>query len=252
MDSASIQPTPQAASSRDARARVRGIESISADDRSAMFELYSRHYADCSPGIFARDLSRKTHVVWLAAADARLIGFSTLEVSLHETPWGLTRTLFSGDTIIDPEHWGSQALAFEWIRFAGEVQRAAPHVPLYWLLIVKGHRTYRYLKTFALQYVPRADEGAAAALRPLRDFLAQERFGKAYDAPRGIVHFDVPQGRLVPSLAQIDERHLRLREVAFFVASNPRYAAGDELVCLCELAEHNLRPLAQRVFAGRA
>lgn len=29
---------------------------------------------------------------------------------------------------------------------------------------------------------------------------------------------------------------------------NPGYRQGDELVCLCEVAASNLKPLAQRVF----
>ena len=35
---------------------------------------------------------------------------------------------------------------------------------------------------------------------------------------------------------------------AFFLRRNPGYVRGDEMVCLTELAPHNLRPLARRVF----
>ena len=37
-------------------------------------------------------------------------------------------------------------------------------------------------------------------------------------------------------------------ETAFFLASNPGYVHGDELVCLTELSTENLRPIARRVF----
>ena len=34
----------------------------------------------------------------------------------------------------------------------------------------------------------------------------------------------------------------------YFMQRNPGYRQGDELVCLCEVAASNLKPLAQRVF----
>jgi hypothetical protein len=36
--------------------------------------------------------------------------------------------------------------------------------------------------------------------------------------------------------------------VAFFLASNPGYAAGDELLCITELCAENLRPHARKHF----
>jgi len=50
----------------------------------------------------------------------------------------------------------------------------------------------------------------------------------------------------------VSEAHLRLPEVAFFLARNPGYARGDELVCLCELAAEKLRPLARRIFCDES
>jgi hypothetical protein len=37
-------------------------------------------------------------------------------------------------------------------------------------------------------------------------------------------------------------------EVRFFLAANPGYVRGDELLCLCRLAPDNLTPIARRAF----
>jgi hypothetical protein len=162
------------------------------------------------------------------------------------------RVIFSGDTIVDERHWGQQALAFAWLRLAGHLKAARPDVPLYWLLISKGHRTYRYLPTFSRAFHPSPDAATEADLAPLRDFLARDRFGTAYDAAAGVVRFAESRGHLRAEYAEVPETHQRLPEVAFFLARNPGYARGDELVCVCELREDTLRPIARRAFLAGA
>lgn len=214
-----------------------------------MFALYSDFYCDAEYGLFKRDLADKTHCVLLRDASDCIQGFTTLK--LYETIWEQRplRVIFSGDTIINPEHWGSQQLAFAWIRFAGKVRRMAPAVPLYWFLICKGHRTYRYLRAFAHRYAPHFDHGTPPFMQELMNRLAGSRFGENYDQARGLLSFAEPQGRLSAELAHVPPAHHRLPDVAYFLKRNPDYARGDELVCLCELAPENLRPLARRVFS---
>ncbi|WGS49956.1 hypothetical protein LFL96_00110 [Paraburkholderia sp. D15] len=217
-----------------------------------MYALYSASYCDAQRDLFRQDLNDKSHCIILRDADHVIQGFSTLK--LYDSEWNGTplRVIFSGDTIIDPAHWGSQQLAFAWIRFAGELQRQNLDVPLYWFLICKGHRTYRYLRAFARDYAPRSDLSVSPDRQALMDHLATQRFGAAYDSATGVLSFEKPQGRLTPELAQIPDAHLRLPDVAYFLQRNPHYARGDELVCLCELSPANLRPMARRLFGGEA
>lgn len=240
----------------DLRANVVACTTLSFDEVERMFSLYAASYRDTARARFLADLSDKTHCIVLRDGDGTIQGFSTLK--LYETRWRETpiRVMFSGDTIIDPGHWGTQHLAFAWIRHAGEVRRAAPSVPLYWFLICKGHRTYRYLGAFARHYLPRAgasadgSDSSDANAQDLLDHLATERYGRAYNRASGILSFDVPQGRLSPELANVPDAHRRIGNVAYFLQRNPGYACGDELVCLCELSAVNLRPLARRLFDG--
>lgn len=221
---------------------------LSAFEIDRMFSLYSASYCDAQRELFDQDLEDKTHCIILRDAYGIIQGFSTLK--LYTTRWrdASLRVIFSGDTIIDTAHWGSQQLAFAWIRLAGELQRQAPDMPFYWFLICKGHRTYRYLRAFAHDYAPRVDAVTPPATQALMDHLAVQRFGTAYNAENGVLSFAKPQGRLTPALAEVSEAHCRLPDVAYFLKRNPHYARGDELVCLCELSLTNLRPMAQRLF----
>ncbi len=79
--------------------------------------------------------------------------------------------------------------------------------------------------------------------------LAQQRFGDAFNARRGVVSFSQSRGHLKPALANIAEDEAARPDVAFFLRRNPGYRQGDELVCMTELSLDNLRPLARRGFA---
>src|SRR4030095_16178745 len=79
----------------------------------------------------------------------------------RETP---IRVLYSGDTVVDREHWGQQALSFAWVRHLGVLAQRFPRERLVWFLLVKGHRTYRYLHVFARTFFP-GQEPAHSDLR---------------------------------------------------------------------------------------
>jgi hypothetical protein len=85
-------------------------------------------------------------------------------------------------------------------------------------------------------------------LLPIRDALASEMFGNAFDPVSGIIHFPEPRGNLLPDWAAPSERERRLPDVAYFLQANPGYAEGDELACLCEITRANMRPLTRRWF----
>ena len=213
-----------------------------------MFELLSSNYDCVEQAQFDADLDEKDEALLLQDNAGEVQGFSTLKYWDEEFEGEPLRILFSGDTIIDSAHWGSQSLAFSWIQRAGRLKAEAPDRRLFWFLIVKGHRTYRYLPTFAVDFHPdwRTDE--QIWLKRLADHLAFERFGSQYLADKGVVHFQRPMGQLVQRLAEPRSNEMARPEVRYFLERNPGFRQGDELVCVCELAESNLRPIARRVF----
>ena len=238
-------------------ARTRALTPLASDvsalphaERREMFALFERYYADTSWARFSRDLADKDRVLLLRDESGLVQGFSTLAV--YERVFGgqTVRVLFSGDTVVDESCWGQQALAFAWLRLAGDLKAERPGVPLYWFLISKGHRTYRYLSAFSRDYHPAPWRPVPAETAKLMSFLARDRFGDAYVAEAGVLRFPQSLGHLREAYAEVPDAQRRLPEVAYFLERNPGYAKGDELVCLCELHADNLQPIARRVFCS--
>ena len=235
-------------SPRHLTAAVVDVLQLSRQDRWRMFAIYQAHYEATSWERFESDLDDKTHAVLVRNDGGMIQGFTTL--SIMETSLGgkRLRAIYSGDTIIDREYWGSQQLAFTWIRFAGSIKAAEPLTPLYWFLIVKGHRTYRYLSAFSQTFYPHWAHETPAATRALMHHLGGARFGAFYRPELGIIRFPESRGHLKPELAAISAAEAQRPDVALFLALNPGYAGGDELLCLTELSAENLRPHARRHF----
>lgn len=213
-----------------------------------MQTIFLEHYEATSPALFQKDLREKDEVQAVFHGDT-LVGFTTFLFYPFEWRGEQVEIVFSGDTVVAREHWGQQNLAFDWLGRMGRRQRQRPEVPLYWFLIVKGHRTYRYLHVFAKDFYPRFDK-AEPELEAFAAALAQARFGQSFDQARGIISFGESHGQLAQGISEPTPAELKKEEVRFFLQKNPGYRAGDELVCLCRLSPENLRPLARRCFSG--
>ena len=167
--------------------------------RRDMARLYLDSYDGSSEPLFLHDLARKDEAL-LVYDGARLVGFTTLWV--FEREWGgeRIRVVYSGDTVVDRAHWGQQALAFDWIGRMGGIKSERPDVPLYWFLLVKGHRTYRYLPLFGKSFHPHWNEDRSD-LKPLADALAGEMFPDDYNPATGVVEFRNSRGHLKSDIA---------------------------------------------------
>ena len=223
------------------------VGTLTAGDVAAMYRLFELYYENVSFGAFEGDLRSKQRAI-LLWADGEIAGFTTLATSVRRGLGQPLRIVFSGDTIVRRDLWGSPVLTAAWIREIGRTARADPAMPLYWLLIVKGHRTYRLLPAFGLRFVPHW-AGNDQDLARLRDALAAEIFQADYDVAAGVLSFGESRGNLKARWALPSERERRRAEVDFFLKSNPGYLNGDELVCLCPLSPDNMRPYARRLFA---
>lgn len=214
-----------------------------------MGALYLENYDGSSESLFRADLADK-HEVVVVHCDGHLVGFTTLKT--YDSNWQgrPIRVVYSGDTIVSPKHWGQHTLAFTWIARIGQIKRRAPELPLYWFLLVKGHRTFKYLSVFSKSFFPhwtldRSD------LRSVAEHLARTKFGRDYDPATGVVSFPQSRGRLSPDLAEIAPEEMAKPSTQFFLARNPGYREGNELVCICELEASNLRPLPERIFSDK-
>lgn len=222
--------------------------SLRVADEAAMFRLYDLNYDGADPVIFRGDLSAKDFVILLRDSVGVVRGFSTLAVYSEVYEGRKVNVIYSGDTIIDQQYWGQNQFSKIWLQFAGQVKRDDPDTPLYWLLIVKGHRTYRYLSLFSSEYYPRHDCATPVEFAKLMDHLASRRFGRAWDAGTGLVLFPEPRSFLNGDLAIVPDKDRRRPEVEYFLQRNPFYAQGDELLCLCELSAEKLSRIARHWF----
>ena len=212
----------------------------------AMARLYLQHYDGSCEALFRADLHAKDEVI-LLYHNAALVGFTSLLVYGAQWQGQAVRVVYSGDTIVARAHWGQQALAPAFITRLAHIRQAAPDQPLYWFLLVKGHRTYKYLAVFAERFYPHWAQ-QHPSLQALADQLAHARFGGDYDAASGVVRFAESRGHLKADIADPLPQELSKTAARFFMQRNPNYRQGHELVCLCEVRLDNLKPWAQRVF----
>ncbi len=224
------------------------VSELSGTNQKQMYKLYQTYYCNSNESIFLADLQAKNHAVLLKDNQGVIQGFSTLALYEEEYRDSRLNIIYSGDTIVDKAFWGHPLLPKAWLQFAGKVAADSPDIPLYWLLIVKGHRTYRYLPLFSQNYYPRYNRKTPPDKQNLINHVATRRFKSAYDPASGLVVFPGPRSFLKPDLAEIPEKDIQRPEVQFFLSQNPHYAHGDEMVCLCELSTENLTRISRKWF----
>ena len=214
-------------------------------DRDAMYGLLSQYFEGVSIRQFNQDLEEKNWAI-LVWRENRLVGFTTLLAYESVFEGQPVSVIYSGDTIMAPEAWGSSVLARAWIASVNRLRQHFTRGRYYWLLLTSGFRTYRFLPVFWREFFPRFDVPTPPGEKRLIDHLARERFGERYDATHGLVRFKQPQ-RLRPTLAEVSIGRRADSHVSYFLSRNPDHSQGDELVCLTELAPENLTTAGQRM-----
>jgi hypothetical protein len=236
-----IASPPLAGSSLLSRAK------LDAWQRDEMFELLSRHFEGVTRTQFERDLVAKQWVIALRQDD-RLVGFSTLRATTSRFDGAPITVIYSGDTIVSPEAWGTPALARAWIAGVNHLRTRVPEQRCFWLLLTSGFRTYRFLPVFWRDFFPRFDASTPPAIQQLLVQLAREGYGSQFDAATGVVRFSQPQ-RLRGRLAEVPAGRDANPHVGYFLARNPHHHRGDELVCITEISEHNMTAAGRRMVS---
>ncbi len=216
-------------------------QDLSEKQINRMFRLMEEHYDGVTETAFYRDLQDKDRVI-LLEEEGEIIGFSTQKIFRH----GEYRILFSGDTIIHRNHWGTQQLSQAFARHFFDDEEG----PLYWFLISKGYKTYKYLPTFFREFYPRYDQPTPPEMKELLDALGTQLYPDAYDKETGVVAYPVAKDRLKKELQEISVRP-NDPHYAFFVEANPGYTRGHDLACITLLTRSNVRKGAERILFGK-
>lgn len=211
-----------------------------------MFGLMDRYFlADRT--CFEQDLARKDWHILLRDPAGILRGFTSLAHRRTELDGRTVEFLYSGDTIIQREFWGSLELPRVWGRFMLDRIAAAGEVPLYWFLLSSGYKTYRFLPVFFREFFPRHDRETPAEPAKLLAHFCRLLFSDGFDPVTGTVVMASPTP-LREGIAEITPERLADPHISFFVRHNPDHAKGVELACIAPLTVDNLRPFIRRAL----
>lgn len=231
------------------RGTLHKVSALSRGERDTMYALFTRYYECVSRPAFDRDLDDKSDIVLLRSGRT-IVGFSTLKLVRWDDEHGHShRAVYSGDTVIDRAHWGGSALQWAFLRYVLLAWAKRPWMPLHWLLISKGYKTYLLLANNFPTHYPRYEHPTPHAVQQLMDGLATRLFGAHYDPECGVVDFGESRGQLRRGVAEVEaamaDTHPRIR---FFAQHNPGWNRGTELVCLARISPNLVWHYSARVL----
>jgi hypothetical protein len=208
-----------------------------------MYSLMDQFYTNMARSVFLRDLSHK-HKVILGFDDSdNLVGFSTQQIIEVETsPGVMVQGVFSGDTIIHRDHWGSSAPFKTFLSYFLDYGEN-----FYWFLISKGYKTYRTLPVFFKEFYPGVGRTVPEREQAIMHAYARQLYDDDYNPNSGVIEYRTPKDFLRDGVAEIEGRALHNPDVIFFTQANPLWKRGNDLVCIVRLCRENLLDRAKRL-----
>jgi hypothetical protein len=237
------------------KAKLVAAHAISMADRKTMFGILSRYYDGVCWESFKTDLAEKSHVILLVeeggANHGAIQGFSTVMSGELEIQGKRVITVFSGDTILEPKHWGSPALGIGFIKFLLSLKFRNPLTPVYWFLISKGYKTYLLMSNNFTEFYPNPEKTTPSFEAEMMDAYYGKKYRAEYDSSRRIITFgDKQTCRLKEQVAAItEENRAKFPKIAFFETLNPGWERGDELACVAKMTfDMPIRYLLKRLL----
>jgi hypothetical protein len=222
--------------------RIIPIVEVKPADILSMYDLMGRHYNNVFKEKFIRDFNVKDGVIALYDEHLMIKGFSTYRV--HETEYQKERIkiIFSGDTVIDVSCWGKSALFEGFIELMVKTYLAT-ELPLYWLLITKGFRTYQIPVLYFKEFYPCFNRLTPAREANIIHKICREFFGNDWHENEQVIKCNPPADYLKTEFAKVDEHKFRNQHVQFFLDKNPGYIIGNEMPCLTLIHPTNFSKL---------
>lgn len=221
------------------RTSFRRQSTLSEVEKTAMYAVFEQYYANTKYHVFAADLGQKDSVILFTESrpgSDKIVGFSTLARSRLRLLDGREAILlFSGDTVLQREYWGSRILQLAFFREIVRAKFSSPLTPVYWMLISKGFKTFAMMRRNFAQSYP----NPAVATPPIvQDVLQQyygTKYGAAYNPATDLILLHDDLAPVKGDLAKPTAAALADPEIAFFLKKNPGYSRGDELACTAEI-----------------
>lgn len=221
---------------KELKATTVRIKKLKRPEIERMYELFSEYYQNHTLQSFEHDLYEKNHVILLRdAKDKTLQGFSTLlRVPLKKAGKNVLG-VYSGDTVINKEYWGSPALGIEFLLYLWKLKMKRPGTAVYWFLISKGYKTYLLMAKNFATYFPRYDRETPPEYRELMNDFYGKKFSEHYNPETGLITYEGKACALKEHVADITPDLLKNPRVAFFNQMNPHWDKGDELTCIAKM-----------------
>jgi hypothetical protein len=219
-------------------AKVISKDELSREDIGSMYELMRKYYHNMKTDKFLSDLEEKKWVLLIRGQNQEIQGFTTITLFQGRNNQEIVHGVYSGDTVVDKKCRGSGVLQLTWLRFVLSLSEKLVPERLFWLLISKGYKTYRFLPSYFKRFYPSVDESATDELKNILDGFAGEKFGDQYDPKSGLITLRGESDYIKER--EIEPDKLKDPYIRFFLEKNPYYYRGVELACLTELSISNL------------
>lgn len=211
------------------------ISELSETVKREMFALFEKYYDHVDYPRFLSDLSEKTHVfMFYDQQTSRLGGFSTIfRKEIPNIAKGCF--LFSGDTVIHEDYWGSKSLQKSFFWFILESKLISPFRPVYWMLMSKGVKTYLMMRKNFVKSYPNGKEATPSEFKRVQTEFYKMKFPQDYNPATELILFKEKLGSVKAELVTPSDKALKDPESVFFYQKNPKHLDGDELACICEI-----------------
>lgn len=224
-------------------------EKIKFSQLKEMYLIYEKYYENTKFSIFEADFNNKSGAILIFHPNTnKIVGFSTVMVQHFYLSGKNYTTLFSGDTVIEKEFWGTRALQSTMLKLLIKLRVSYPFNELYWLLISKGYKTYLLLANNYYVYYPHV-KGKHSHLANVVDYYCKSFFPRYYDQKTGLINFGSDYQALKGEVAPItDDMRRNNPKICFFEKMNPTWIEGTELPCIGEIAWKDLARYPMRFF----
>jgi hypothetical protein len=215
------------------KSTVKKIDAVSVSETHEMHQLFLKYYNNADLETFVKDIIKKQYVLLIKhPKNGKIVGFSTIALLNISYKNKSALGLFSGDTILEKEFWGSRRWQLTWVLFCLKVRLFNLRVPFFWLLISKGYKTYLLLANNFVNYYPRLDKDDTE-LGNIVDIYCEHLYPEHYIKERQLLDFGEEYQNLKSHVAEIsDELRESQPKIRFFEERNPEWWRGTELPCV--------------------
>jgi len=221
------------------RGEVKQIAEFTEKDISDMYCLMYQFYDDTKEEVFRKDFLDKEYCLVLYNDKSDIVGFTTQKIIEVDVKGKTVHGVFSGDTIIHKDYWGDVELFKVWANFW--FPYAEQYDEFYWFLICKGYKTYRMLPVFWTEFYPNYKYETPEYEQCIMDAYGKYLYPEDYNPTSGVVEYRFTKDKLKMGVADIGEKELKNKDIAFFCEKNPNYIKGNDLVCLAKIDKEVLK-----------